>query len=245
MASVGVLQAVCSVCRRSFSLTAAGLIRAHGPTDNRCPGSREPPLAGPRRSPAASDLDPSDPGPRFTSPAEGLPGHHSPEPPLRPIPSVRVLKRIPRASRDQAGLKLATILEGVVSRNDAPAWERLLLFSTRCLRVPARCGHRWSLATQVNKQLREEEDPPTNTRTSRRGKGKAKDPMEYLGRRVSEKLEEGDFKGAVHVACSEDSMADRSDATFAALKEKHPSPHLNSSIPPAPGHECAIAVRIC
>ena len=147
---------------------------------------------------------------------------------------MRVLKRIPRASRDQAGLKLATILEGVVSRNDAPAWERLLLFSTRCLRVPARCGRRWSLATLVNKQLREEEDPPTTTRTSRRGKGKAKDPMEYLGRRVSEKLEEGDFKGAVRVACSEDSMADRSDATFAALKEKHPSPHLNSSIPPAP-----------
>ena len=51
---------------------------------------------------------------------------------------------------------------------------------------------------------------------------------------MSEKLEEGDFKGSVRIACSEDSMADRSDATFAALKEKHPSLHLNSSIPPAP-----------
>ena len=65
------------------------------------------------------------------------------------------------ASRDQAGLKLATILEAVFSRNDVPAWERLLHFRTRCLRVPTRCGHRWSLASQVNKQLREEEDPPT------------------------------------------------------------------------------------
>ena len=66
------------------------------------------------------------------------------------------------------------------------------------------------------------------------GKGKAKDPTEYLGSRVSEKLEEGNFKGAVCIACSEDSMANRSDATFAALKGKHPSLHLNSSIPPAP-----------
>ena len=122
MASVGVLWAVCLVCRRrSFSLTAAGLIRAHGPADNRCPGSCELPAVVPCRSPATSVLDPGDPGPRGTSLADGLPGHHSPD--------------------------------------------------------------RWSLSSQVNKQLWEEEDPPTPTRTPRRGKGKAKDPMEYLGRR--------------------------------------------------------------
>ena len=47
---------------------------------------------------------------------------------------------------------------------------------------------------------------------------------------MSEKLEEGDFKGAVCLACSKNSMADRSDVTFAALKEKHP-PHPESAIP--------------
>ena len=60
---------------------------------------------------------------------------HSSEPPLSPIASVRVLKRIPRACRDQAGLKPATVLEGVVSKNDVPAWERVLHFGTRCLRL--------------------------------------------------------------------------------------------------------------
>ena len=75
------------------------------------------------------------------------------------------------------------------------ALERLLHFSTHCLRVPARCGHRSSLASQVNKQLWED-DPPTTTRIPRRGKGKVKDPMEYLGRRVSEKLEEGGLYGS-------------------------------------------------
>ena len=51
---------------------------------------------------------------------------------------------------------------------------------------------------------------------------------------MSEKLEEGDFKGAVCLACSEDSIADRSDATFIALKEKYPPPHPDSSIPSPP-----------
>ena len=51
---------------------------------------------------------------------------------------------------------------------------------------------------------------------------------------MSEKLEKGDFKGAIHLACSENFMADRSEATFTTIKVKHPSPYPNSSIPPSP-----------
>ena len=218
-------------------MTAAGLIRTHGPVDKRCPGSCRLP------APGTSEVSHTV-GPRGTDhpslpplpPATQL-NHRSHQSPLKPIPPVRILKWIPRASREQAGMKLTTILEGVVSKNDVSAWERLLHFSARCLRVPTRCGRNWSLATLVNGQLKEEKDPPTTTiNSSRRGKrrGKAKDPMESLGHRVSEKLEEGDFKGAVRLACSEDSMAVRSDATFAALKEKHPPPHPDSDIPPPP-----------
>ena len=58
--------------------------------------------------------------------------------------------------------------------------------------------------------------------------------MESLGRRVSQKLEEGDFKGAVRLACSDDSLADCCDATYSALKEKHPQPRAESTIPPPP-----------
>ena len=42
MASDEDTRAVCSVCRRFFSLAAAGLIRTHGPVINRCSGSRQP-----------------------------------------------------------------------------------------------------------------------------------------------------------------------------------------------------------
>ena len=169
----------------------------------------------------------------FLSPSAIL---HSSQTSLTSVPPVRILKRILIASREQAGTKLAAILGCVVGNNNLGAWERLFHFSARCLRVPTRCGCNWSLATMINKQLREEEDPPTIKSPTKKGQGQGKprDPLVSLGRLVSEKLEEGDFKGAVRLACSEDSMADRSVATFTALKEKHPSPHPNSCIPPSP-----------
>ena len=54
--------------------------------------------------------------------------------------------------------------------------------------------------------------------------------MVVLASRVSSKLEEGDFKGAVRLACSKATIADTSDSTFEALKQKHSSPHPNTSI---------------
>ena len=86
----------------------------------------------------------------------------------------------------------------------------------------------------VNRQLREEEDPIITIHATKSGGGRLKDPMKSLGHRVPEKLEEGDFMGVVRLVCSEDSMADRSDATFMALKEKQSSPRTASYIPPAP-----------
>ena len=35
----------CPVCRRTIAVTAAGLLRQHGPVSARCPGSRQPPAA--------------------------------------------------------------------------------------------------------------------------------------------------------------------------------------------------------
>ena len=166
--------------------------------------------------------------------------------PLPLKPSVKILKWIPRTSREQAGLKFASILETVVSKNDHASWLRLLQFSSKCLRVPQRGkgGKRSTLASSVNKQLREETDPPLPQRQSsqRSTMRSTKDPIEQLASRVSSKLEEGDFKGAVRLACSEDTIADRNDFTFEALKQKHPPPHPNTSIPPLPDVPSTITV---
>ena len=56
-------------------------------------------------------------------------------------------------------------------------------------------------------------------------------PVDTLAGRFSAKLEEGDFKGAVRLASSEDSIAVSSSETLAALREKHPLPHPNCAIP--------------
>ena len=60
------------------------------------------------------------------------------------------------------------------------------------------------------------------------------DGLQGLGRRVASKLEEGDFRGAVRLACSDDRLAPSDSATFAALQAKHPSSHCDAVIPPSP-----------
>ena len=156
-----------------------------------------------------------------------------------PLPvkcSVKILKRIPRASRGQAASKLATILDAIVSNGDHASWCRLLQFSARCFHVAregARMVKRCSLASIVNRKLREEADPPVPRQSSRSNrqstKNSPKDSVAYLVSRVSSNLEQGDFKGAVRLACSDATIADCSDSTF---EDKHPARHPDSSIPP-------------
>ena len=112
--------------------------------------------------------------------------------------------------------------------------ELLLRFCSRCFKVPSRGGHRRSLVAAIARQLDEETDDPSATPVNSRGRRTRRppqDPTEFWASRVSMKLEEGDFRGAVRLACSEDTIAASNDATFAALQLKHPPPLPDSSIP--------------
>ena len=148
------LQPTCSVCLCPIAITATGLIRQHGPIKSHCPGLRLPPGTStmPRQPP--------------TEPQDHVEGEAtaSTSPEVLPLQkaSVRVLKRLPKGSRECAARKLASILDAVVKKNDHTLWARLLLFTARCLRHPGREGRGLSLATAVNRQLREETDPPAN-----------------------------------------------------------------------------------
>ena len=214
------VRGLCPVCRRTFQVTKAGLIRPHGPTNNRCSGSGNPP--------AHISLPPCSSAIRTPS---NITSEAMPLDTISFRPTTKILKRIP-ASRHLAANRLATILDAISTKNNNDAWERLFRFPSRCLRAPKRGGHRRSLASEVNQQLRDEADPmpsqpPSCSHSKRRG-----DPLNTLATRVATKLEEGDFKGAVHLACSEDSIANLDEETMAALKSKHPSPHPDTQIPP-------------
>ena len=176
-------------CLRSIAVTNAGLIRQHGPVASRCPGSRRPPtfLAS---APTAVPRPPHQRSP-VTEGQDERPTL-SPDSVLPPRLSGKAIKCLPKASRECAASKFAAILGAVVDRNDHTSWTRLLRFSSRCLRHPERGGGRLSLATAVNRQMREEVDPPPTVRPNPAMKRPRSDvPDAQLAARVSAKQFQG------------------------------------------------------
>lgn len=81
------------------------------------------------------------------------------------------------------------------------------------------------------------DNPVPNARSPYRHAGKPhsqSDPFCSLATRVSTKLEEGYFRGAVSLACLGDSVAEHSDVTIAALMAKHPAHHPDMILPAPP-----------
>ena len=86
----------------------------------------------------------------------------------------------------------------------------------------------------------------------RLGKGRGGTPQDKdgqgLGRAVSMRLEDGNFKGAVRLLSSEDVLAKTSIETLRALQDKHPStpldrrtaPSSTSSTPPVSFVEAVV-----
>ena len=121
---------VCSVCLRCFTVTSAGLVRIHGPISRRCPGSNQPHITTQSSSSSSSSVTDSQQSsslvPTTTPTANG-------EPPIHfDFRHVKILKRIPKGSREPCLSKLTNILEGVVNNDSL---ERLIHFSSRSLRV--------------------------------------------------------------------------------------------------------------
>ena len=125
----------CTVCHRSMPVTRLGLIRVRGLVLNRCPGSRKPP-APVNTCQRGNIPDIADSVQAFK---------------LRRF-SVKILKRVPRASRNLSARKLAEILDRVSSDGSESSWDRLFCFPARYLRVPDRGGHCRSLASHTNQR---------------------------------------------------------------------------------------------
>ena len=208
-----------------------GKIKIHGPVLNRCLGSGVSPVDPPFIA-VTHMVESSTPSssPSVSADTPGVVNDTSPLP-LLINPgrfTGKVVKRIPRASRHQAALKLTDILDDLNASNSSESWERLFLFPRRCLQAPKKGGHRRSrnLATEINQALVNEMDPghtpPTRVRGTNAGN---------LAARVSSKLEDGDFRGAVRIASSQDTFCVPDDRSLNLLKEKHPAPHPDGSLP--------------
>ena len=80
--------------------------------------------------------------------------------------------------------------------------------------MPRHSGRRRKLASAVNAQFQGEAEPPSNLSSHSRSKHRpspnrqADDDFRGLAKRVSSKLEDGDYRGAVCIAYSEDVIAE-------------------------------------
>src|SRR5664279_3407903 len=200
----------CTRCLRAISLTAAGLIRSHGPN---CSGSGQPPVDGSVTSAATlrpkfntqssvpPGARPSDNGAAVRSPADIME--------LLRHRRCRVLKRIPKASRIPAAGKLAeTLRQVVVDPDSVDKWVDLLSFTFACFGVPGQRGGRRRLnclASKVNAAVAifpassapvQQQKPPQRRQSS----------DVNLAARVSSKLEDGDIQGAIRLAASDDTV---------------------------------------
>ena len=105
---------LCAVCLRSMPLRKDGAVRVHGPVVSRCPGSgkqlRGTHLAAPPVPTMPQSLSCSQP-----------PIVPSASPSISLLPRVRLLRRLPLASRDLAASKLSTVLEEVNRSNNVSA----------------------------------------------------------------------------------------------------------------------------
>ena len=220
-------RAICSVCGRSMPVTKAGLLRVHSPLGNRCTGSGMLIV-----SPSSSITATSAPVSVGSTTSTGVTSDVTTVNSFRPT-SVRIVKRISRASRHLAATKLASILMDATIENDVESWNRLFNFSSGCLAVPRRGGHRRSLASLINTQLQEERNsiPSQLHRSSYLQSTSNHVTTSNLAKRVSSKLEDGDFRGAVRIACSQDSLAPMSEETLSSLRAKQ---YDGSCLPPAP-----------
>ena len=136
--------------------------------------------------------------------------------------------------------------------NTLETWSRLLHFPRRCFRVPRHSGRRWNLSTLINNQIQEENDPPPPTSWENNSSNNNNhrhtsqtDSLRAISARISSKLEEGDYKGAVRLACSEDSFAENTSSTIKALQSKHPPPHPDTAFPPEISTDANPPLIIC
>ena len=105
-------RAPCAVCLRQMPLRKDGTIRVHGPVSRRCGGSDGSPSTIAPETREAQEPGSAD---HVPSASRALPP--PPVASFSPLPRVRVLKRLPCATRDPAARKLASILEEVTTVN--------------------------------------------------------------------------------------------------------------------------------
>ena len=225
----------CAVCKRDriYIVNTTGLLRQHGPHDNRCKGGRSRPLPGSQRStlsrPSSSDVDPSQTVTiTSTSAATGATLSSQSDILQHPHSNTQILKRIPKGARPAAANLLHKLIRDVLQHpSSTTSWSKFLGFSGACFAKPSRGGKSHNLTTCIVKQVQQYDtstEPitvPISCHSKQRDKP-AKNSDDTLATMASAKLEDGDVKGAVRLLCSDDVLAAQDERTYDKLVHLHP-----------------------
>ena len=144
-------------------------------------------------------------------------------------------------SRPQANVALTSALEDVLESRDNKAWLKLFPLLGHCCAKPKRGGKKSkSFASVVNRQIQTfttGDVVPADNSDINSSKGK----LPTIAKQLAMKLSVADIRGAVRVTSSKDKVLPANADTIAKLKEKHPSPHQGSILPPPPeGEDCLV-----
>ena len=150
-----------------------------------------------------------------------------------------VVKFIPKASRRHfAKLLKDCLCQVVASPEDEFHWARLFRAPTSCLRQTDWGGtrKRTSLATILNQPIQEIENADNDrllvagNRISGKTMKRKSDPAHNTGRKIYEKFDEGDVRGAVRLASSDVTIAPFDSTTLEKLESKHPKTPLDRRV---------------
>ena len=242
----------CAVCHRSdIKLTKRGSLHSHGPHAAPCPGGGGDSTSGHNHSvisilPGSSssnptqsnnniDLSTSIPDQLRTTPAIDV----DPFEALWKNPLPPIVKWIPKSVRRACAVLLTEIIQQIVRQpEEVKNWISLMKFTRSVICLPTGQSSLGGVSKSISRHCVEFRNPAVSQLSSQtsstldtsihrnifhKGKGKGVETeTSRLGRDVTAKLEEGNYKGAIRRLCSEDTFAPISSVTINALKEKHP-----------------------
>lgn len=131
---------------------------------------------------------------------------------------------VPRGARHECSVSLAKCLRRVL---DDPScsdhWATLLAFAPSVLVKPTRGGQAGNLTKLVKNRASSFSGVGSIQAPAPARARKLDDKESNVARLVSSKMEQGNFKAAVRIACSDESLAPNNSETLKSLLDKHPA----------------------
>ena len=147
---------------------------------------------------------------------------------------ITILRFIPKASRHAVGTLLRDIINHILaSPCSESSWNSLFLFGKLILVKPKRGGARRNLTSVIKNRVRlfpDSYDVELPKASSRKARAYSDERAAAL---ASERLNEGDVKGAIRILPSDNSMAEITSEVCDQLREKHPVSGAPVNVPHA------------